>query len=627
MRDEPTTPVIDARPTLAVSGDAGAGWSAMDSASDAEFFSVWLNRQCTALAGARAAVVLRVTMNGLAPTAAWPAERQTPVELTRIAERAAAATRPVIAWARRPTPQGGLDLLIGLGIQLHGALSAVIAVVVDVPGGIESVDPDALTAQLHMGCGWLDARLSRRQAATAAARIERASVAMDIVAVASVERRPARAAAAVVNELAIKLRCARVSLGFTHRGGIKLKALSHVASFQQRGRIVDAIENAMEECLAQSAPVAYPPVPMTNSRISVAHRDLSALNPGHTATASVVLPGPGGPAGVLTFERAADTPFDEATLLLAEAAGALLGPVLQMQSSNDRIVSGRIVDTTHHAATVLLGREKPGLKLAVIAAVLVVAGLCVVSGEYRVTTRAVLEGMVQRAAVAPFDGFIAASAVRPGDRLHAGDLLAAMDDRDLILERARAWADMEKSRQKYDEAMAKHDRPNAAMLAAQIDQGEAQLALADDKLRRSRIVSPIDGLLVSGDLSQMLGTPVERGKTLFEIAPLDQYRIVLRTDERDLRYVSLGQHGSLVLSGMPADGRRFTVTRITPIAEAKDGHNEFRVEAALDDPPSTDLRPGMEGIAKVDTGSHNLIWDWTHSMVDWLRLTVWKWAP
>ena len=50
----------------------------------------------------------------------------------------------------------------------------------------------------------------------------------------------------------------------------------------------------------------------------------------------------------------------------------------------------------------------------------------------------------------------------------------------------------------------------------------------------------------------MLGTPIERGKT-FEIAPLNQYRIAIETDERDLRYVSVGQHGQLALSSMPAD--------------------------------------------------------------------------
>ena len=606
MREAQETAAIDAagvRPGTAAAANTTGGWEAeLDASTDAGFFPVWLQRQCDALAGARAGLVLRASQNGLVPAASWPASRPPSSELSRVAERAATAIRPVIAWARRPAGKSGFDLLIGAGIRVHGALAAVIAVSVDVPGGIESVDPDALAAQLIMGAGWLDARLSRGQARGAVARIERASIAMDIVAVASLSRRPARAAAAVVNELAIKLRCDRVSLGLVRRGGIKLKALSHVASFQERGRVVDAIENAMEECLAQTAAIAYPPVPMTRGRVSVAHRDLSMLNPSSTVTASVVLPSPGGAVGVLTFERKADEPFDDDALRLAEAAGALLGPVLRIQTNNDRIVAGRILDTVHDGVLALVGREKPSLKLAAIGVVLIAAILSVARGEFRVTARAVLEGRVQRAAVVPFDGFIATSPVRPGDRLHAGDLLAAMDDHDLILERTRAWADVEKARQKYDEAMAKHDRPNAAMLAAEIDQGEAQLALADDKLKRSQIVSPIDGLLVSGDLSQMLGTPVERGKTLFEIAPLDDYRIVLRTDERDLRFVSVGQHGQLALAGMPGDPRRFTVTRVTPIAEAKDGRNEFRVEATWMMSPARICGPGWRGSRRSKRG-------------------------
>jgi hypothetical protein len=648
MRDRPAPDVVDpgairtgaAQPGVTTpaaqsgaspAGPAADGMPELDGPDDA-FFAVWLDRQRSAIPGTRAAVILRATMAGLLPAAAWPAARQPPPELLRIAERAANATRPIIAWARRPNGKPGLDLLIGLGVRSHGSLAAVLSVVVDVPDGVESVDPDALAAQLHMGCGWLDARLSRGLARTATARIERAAVAMDIVALAGAQRRPALAAAAVVNELAIRLRCGRVSLGLVRHGprgngGIKLRALSHAASFEQRGRVVDAIENAMEECLAQAAPITWPALPAATTRISVAHRDLAALEPIPTATASVVLPGPDGPEGVLTFERPADQPFDQDTVLLAEATGALLGPVLRIQADNDRILSGRVADGVRDGLAALLGHDKPSLKLGALVAVAAVAALCVAQGQYRVTARAVLEGKVQRAAVAPFDGFVAASTARPGDHLRAGDLLAAMDDHDLVLERARAWADAEKSRQKYNEAMAKHDRPGAAALAAQIDQAEAQLALADDKLHRARIVSPIDGLLVSGDLSQMLGAPVERGKTLFEIAPLDQYRIVLRTDERDLRFVALGQHGLLSLSGMPADRRSFTVTRITPIAEAKDGRNEFRVEAILDDPPGPELRPGMEGIAKVETGTHHLIWVWSHAVIDWLRLTAWKWMP
>jgi len=163
-------------------------------------------------------------------------------------------------------------------------------------------------------------------------------------------------------------------------------------------------------------------------------------------------------------------------------------------------------------------------------------------------------------------------------------------------------------------------------LAAQVRQSEAQLALADEKLARSRIAAPFDGIVVSGDLSQNLGSPIERGKLLFEIAPLDRYRVVLQVDERDIGYVDVGRSGRLALAGLPAQPLLLTVTKVTPVAIAEEGRNFFRVEAHLDD-ASLRLRPGMEGVGKIDVGRASLVWIWTHSLVEWIWLTAWKWLP
>ena len=71
-------------------------------------------------------------------------------------------------------------------------------------------------------------------------------------------------------------------------------------------------------------------------------------------------------------------------------------------------------------------------------------------------------------------------------------------------------------------------------------QVQSEMALLDDQLAHTRVLSPFDGIVVSGDLSQSLGSPVEKGKVLFEIAPLDSYRIVLEVDERDIADVRVG---------------------------------------------------------------------------------------
>jgi hypothetical protein len=62
------------------------------------------------------------------------------------------------------------------------------------------------------------------------------------------------------------------------------------------------------------------------------------------------------------------------------------------------------------------------------------------------------------------------------------------------------------------------------------------------------------------------------------------------------------------------------------VAGVEEGQNLFRVEAALDAAPAQ-LRPGMEGVGKVEAGQRTLAWIWTHRFVDWLRLAWWRWVP
>jgi hypothetical protein len=127
--------------------------------------------------------------------------------------------------------------------------------------------------------------------------------------------------------------------------------------------------------------------------------------------------------------------------------------------------------------------------------------------------------------------------------------LCRLDDRELKLEQTRLLSEREQLVRKHRQALAAQERSNMTILAAQIDQVEAMLTLVSDKLARATLVAPFDGVVVSGDLHQLLGTPVELGKVLFQIAPLDAYRVILQVDERDIAYLQVGQPGVLTLIG------------------------------------------------------------------------------
>ena len=205
--------------------------------------------------------------------------------------------------------------------------------------------------------------------------------------------------------------------------------------------------------------------------------------------------------------------------------------------------------------------------------------------------------------------------------------MATLDDRDLRLERLKWATQRAKQQREYSEALAKQELAKAQVLRTQIEQAEAQLTLVDEQISRLRITAPFDGIIVSGDLSQQLGAPVERGNVLFEVAPLKEYRIVLKVDERDIVEVTPGLSGELVLSSMPDRGFAFRIEKITPVSTAQEGRNFFRVEARPTGGNTEVLRPGMQGVAKITIDERRLAWIWSHKVVHWLRMFVWSWWP
>ncbi len=318
--------------------------------------------------------------------------------------------------------------------------------------------------------------------------------------------------------------------------------------------------------------------------------------------------------------------FDSGTQELLVALGRLVGPLFALQRREARGLPKRTLDAARAGGVALFGPRHPGAKLIALA----LAGLVVLSvfaeDTYRVSAKTVIEGAVQRAAVNPFDGHLLQVSARAGDEVRQGQVLARLDDRDLRLEQQRLVSEREQALRRTRQALAAQDRSAMTVLAAQVSQAEAQLALVEQRLERTAIVAPFDGIVVSGDLSNLLGAPLELGRVLFQIAPLDAYRVIVEVDERDIAELRLGQPGELVLSSLAGQWMRFTVRRITPVSTQQEGRNFFRVEATLED-PSPRVRPGMEGTGKITIDQRRVIWIWTHSLVDWLRAFVWKWVP
>jgi len=153
----------------------------------------------------------------------------------------------------------------------------------------------------------------------------------------------------------------------------------------------------------------------------------------------------------------------------------------------------------------------------------------------------------------------------------------------------------------------------------------AQIQFYREQIQRSTLRAPFDGIIVSGDLSQQLGEAVKRGQELFKLSPPDGYRLWLDVEDRLIDDVAVGQTGRVALAAMPDRQIPFTVTRIVPLAQVQEGKTVFRLEASLEPQAAQALRPGMEGVGRIDIDERRYVWIWTHGFFDWLRLKWWGW--
>ena len=605
-----------------------------DAETNEAFCAAWLALQCRLIGGVTQGVVVlgEPDKGPYVPAAYWPPGRGGAPGLAAIAEKAMAERRGVIGEGAE-----GADVVVTGDTVTEAKVShlAYPFVIDDRLYGVVAVTMGAETKrrvqsaarQLQWGAAWVEAMFRRQKSMGEEAVIARVSTALDLIATALEEERFQAAASAVATDLATRLGCDRVSIGVSRGDHSAVVALSHAAQFGKRMNLTRAINLAMDEACDQEASIHYPAGVEEQGYVARAHAELAALGHGGVVLTTPLFAGEDC-FGAITFECSTESPFDHEAVELCESVAAVLGPILHDKRQNDRHIVLKLLESLTGQLHRLFGPRHLGLKLVGLGLAGMVAFFAVAEGDYRITAPITLEGEVQRAVVTPFDGYVKSAFVRAGDVVAEGQVLAELDDTELSLEHLRWTTERQQRLMEYDRALASHERADVNVIRAQIEQAAAQIALLNEHLARARLTAPFAGIVVSGDLSQSIGAPVQRGDLLFEIAPLDAYRVILDVDEREIADVRVGQSGALVVSSAPDDPLPFLIERITPVSEAREGRNYFRVEARFADGVDyARLRPGMEGVGKITVDRRLLLWIGTYKMVNWARLLLWKWVP
>jgi len=462
--------------------------------------------------------------------------------------------------------------------------------------------------------------------------LRRMKLALETLSAVNEQRKFTGAGMAMCNEIASRWQCHRVSVGFLQGRYVKLAAMSHTEKFSRRMRLVQDIESAMEECWDQNVEVIYPADPQA----TYVSREAVKLAKRHGPTCLVSLPLRRGEEvlGVLTAERAAEQPFDVEEMEALRLSCDLCTPRMAELHEQNRWLGARAAAATKKALASLIGPRHTWAKAAAIVAFLALMFAFLAKGDYQAEAPFALEDTRLQVVPAPFDGFLKEVSVRFGQKVVQGDALASLDNSDLRLELARAKAEKigyDKQALAADQAaVATQDgskRAEADIARANADRVAEQIKLLEHRIAQARIVAPIAGSVVTGDLERQVGAPVKIGQVLFEIAPLESLRAQLKVPEDQIADVQVGQGGELATVGHPGQRIRFVVERINPVAEVVQQDNIFKVRVELKDLDLAGrhawLLPGMEGVAKINIGRRSYAWLWTHRLTNWLRMKLW----
>jgi RND family efflux transporter MFP subunit len=218
-----------------------------------------------------------------------------------------------------------------------------------------------------------------------------------------------------------------------------------------------------------------------------------------------------------------------------------------------------------------------------------------------------------------FEGVIKQVDVREGDRVKKGAVIARLEDWEYRSALAAAQAKYETATAQMDRALANSDGTEAGMQRAQADYWASEVTRAQERLDKTAIRSPIDGIVATPQIENFVGHKLKAGESFADIVDNSQTLVDVAVDETDAGLLRPGEKARLKFESFPERTFHGNVAVVSPQAVFQDTDPVFfaRVSVANSDAA---LRAGMQGRGKVVTG-------WRPAgVVIFRRPAMWIWS-
>lgn len=230
----------------------------------------------------------------------------------------------------------------------------------------------------------------------------------------------------------------------------------------------------------------------------------------------------------------------------------------------------------------------------------------------------------KRVVTAPFDGILKSVEVDVEDSVTGGQtVLGSLSTEQIDLALSKEKTNFVAAKAEQALAQNKFEAADAKIAELKAMRASAEMDLLTYRKGMAQLKPQISGVITKSDFKRRVGSMVRRGETLFEISNVDQLRLDIFVPDNKISGLFVGARGQAALAAAPGVYYDFKVQNIHPVAETISTRTVFRVVAEFDDKPSAILRPGMEGMAKVDMGWSPLGWIAVRDALNYLRSRFW----
>jgi len=427
---------------------------------------------------------------------------------------------------------------------------------------------------------------------------------------------------AIVNGPATVIPYQRAGIALEERGSIHLKAVSGTTQLNED----DPQYRGLRDILRWGAMLKEPlTVTQHGEEIDSDREETRAkfreyfAETGVRACHIVPLADEEGRVGILAFESSVPDFLTEAHLEMIKVLASQATVALRNASLYKEVPFISVLQPLVEKRKKFLALEKHRRIAWIAAAVAAVLFLLAFPLPLRVDGTAVVAPARMARLGSEFEGVIKSVQVREGDVLKKGDIIASLEDWEYRSALAAAHAKYEIATAQMNRALANNDGSEAGIQRAQADYWASEVARAQERLNKTAIRSPIDGIVATPQIENLVGHKLKAGDSFVDVVDNSQAMVDVAIDAADAGLLHSGSKASLKLESFPERTFRGRVSIVSPQGVFKDAEPVFFARVAVSNPDNA-LRAGMQGRGKIVT-------EWRPAgVVLFRRPAMWIWS-